>query len=158
MYRIGNAMDVHRLVENRKLFLGGVEIPYHLGLLGHSDADVLLHAICEAIIGALGKGDLGKHFPDKDPKYKDIDSKLLLKEVNQLMINEGYELVNLDASVLLEEPRLAPHISIINSTIASILGVELSQINVKAGTMEGLGIVGNKEGIIATCSVLIKKR
>lgn len=158
MFRIGHAIDVHRFARDRKLFLGGIEIPYPVGLFGHSDADVLLHAICESIIGALGKGDLGKHFPDNDEKYKNIDSKLLLNNVIVLMEREGYEIVNLDSSVLLEEPLLSPYINKIRETISKICRCDVSSINVKAGTMEKMGFVGNKEGIMAIATVLLRKR
>ncbi|HHU27750.1 TPA: 2-C-methyl-D-erythritol 2,4-cyclodiphosphate synthase [bacterium] len=157
MYKIGHAIDVHKFASNRKLFLGGVEIPYSLGLLGHSDADVLLHAITEAIIGALGKGDLGTHFPDNDEKYKDIDSKLLLQHVLKMMKEEGYQIVNIDSSVLLEQPRLSPYIERIRETIAILCNTDTKNINVKAGTMEKMGFIGNKEGIMAIATVLLKK-
>ena len=158
MLRIGQAMDVHRFETGRKLILGGIEIPYEKGLLGHSDADVLLHAITEAILGALGLGDLGEHFPDNDQKYKDIDSSILLKEVIKMMEDREYQIVNIDTNLSLEEPKLKNYKPLIRKNVANIMKIEEERVNVKAGTMEKLGFVGNKEAVIATCVVLLKKR
>lgn len=156
--RIGQSIDIHQLVEGRPLILGGVEIPYEKGLKGHSDADVLLHAIIESIIGALGLGDIGKHFPDTDPKYKGISSMILLEKAYELMIHEGYEIGNIDSLVLCEEPKMAPHIPMMRQNIAHVLKCDISQINVKATRGERLGFVGRKEGIVAQCVVLLNKK
>ena len=158
-YRIGHGYDVHRLVEGRPLFLGGVEIPYHLGLLGHSDADVLLHAVMDAILGALGEGDIGKHFPDTDPAYGGIDSKLLVGRVFALLEARGYAIGNIDATVIAQKPKLAPHIPAMRLTIASLLGCEPEAVNVKATTEEGLGFTGRLEAISAhaVCLLTLKK-
>ncbi len=155
--RIGHGYDVHRFCEGRKLFLGGVEIPYELGLLGHSDADVLLHAVCDALLGAAALGDIGKHFPDSDEKYKGIDSLLLLKEVYSKIKEYGYRVVNIDATIIAQVPKLAPYISNMVSVIADALYIEEGAVNVKATTEEGLGFTGNKEGIAAHCVCLIDK-
>ena len=157
MIRIGQSRDIHKLVEGRNLILGGVKIDYEKGLLGHSDADVLTHAIIEAIIGALAKKDIGTHFPDNDDQYKDISSLKLLDETYNMMINEGYHLVNLDSLILIEEPKMAPHIDEMRTNIARHLHADLSQINIKATRGEGLGFVGRKEGVMAECVVLIEK-
>lgn len=157
MYRIGYASDIHRLVPNRKLILGGVEIPNSLGLLGHSDADVVIHALAEAILGALALGDLGKHFPDTDEKYRGIDSKIILKEVKQMMNEKGYVINNADVSISLEKPKLKNYIVDMRSTLANILDVDISQISIKAGTNEGVGAVGKEEACIATAIVLLRK-
>lgn len=158
MIRIGQSTDIHQLVEGRKLFLGGVEIPHTKGLLGHSDADVLLHAITEAMIGALGLGDIGAHFPDTDPKYKGIDSKVLLAETVALVHRHGYVVGNVDSTVLAEQPKLRPHIESMCETIAKILQVERSQVNVKATRGEKMGFVGREEGIMAQAVVLMIKQ
>ena len=158
MFRIGHSVDIHRLVENRKLVLGGVEIPYELGLLGHSDADVLLHAITESIIGALGLGDLGTFFPDTDPKYKGIDSKILTQEIVALMEEKGYEVNNLDCLLILEKPKMRPHIDSIKESIASLLHTSVDQINVKATTNEKLGEIGRNEAIQAHSVILLRKK
>lgn len=155
--RIGQGFDVHQLVENRRLVIGGVDIPYHKGLLGHSDADVLLHAICDAILGAAALGDIGKHFADTDAKFKDIDSRVLLREVRRLVADQGYQLVNLDATIIAQAPKMAPHISQMVSNIAADLGVENSNINIKATTTEKLGFTGRGEGIAAQAVVLLVK-
>lgn len=153
--RIGHGYDVHRLVEGRKLILGGVEIPYEKGLLGHSDADVLAHAISDSLLGAVALGDIGKHFPDSDLKYKGADSLKLLAEVAVLVKNEGYAIVNVDATVLCQAPKLAPHILKMREKLAVAMSVELSQVSVKATTEEGLGFTGSGEGIAvhAVCVV-----
>ncbi|MGL6229041.1 MAG: 2-C-methyl-D-erythritol 2,4-cyclodiphosphate synthase [Culicoidibacterales bacterium] len=158
MIRIGQSTDIHQLVEGRKLFLGGVEIPHTKGLLGHSDADVLLHAITEAMIGALGLGDIGAHFPDTDPKYKGIDSKILLAETVALVHRHGYVVGNVDSTVLAEQPKLRLHIESMCETIAKILQVERSQVNVKATRGEKMGFVGREEGIMAQAVVLMIKQ
>ena len=155
--RIGHGYDVHRLVEGRKLILGGVEILYEKGLLGHSDADVLLHAISDSLLGAAALGDIGKHFPDSDEKYKGADSLVLLAEVARILRENGYFTVNVDATVLAQVPKLAPHIPQMRKNIASALGVDVNDVSVKATTEEGLGFTGNKEGIAAHAVCLIDK-
>lgn len=156
--RIGYGFDIHQLVEGRKLILGGMEIPFEKGLLGHSDADVLLHAITDALLGALALGDIGKHFPDTDPKFKDADSRVLLRHCYKLILDKGYELANLDATVVAQRPKLIGFIPEIRATIATDLGVETDQVSVKATTSEKLGFVGREEGISATAVVLIQKK
>jgi 2-C-methyl-D-erythritol 2,4-cyclodiphosphate synthase len=156
--RIGHGYDVHRLVTGRKLIMGGVDIPYEKGLLGHSDADVLLHAISDAILGALGEGDIGKHFPDTDPVYKGADSMKLLAHVMALADERGYELGNLDATIIAQRPRMAPHIPAMRQNIARVLNSMAEQVNVKATTEEGLGFTGSEEGISAHAVVVILKR
>lgn len=158
MYRIGHANDTHRLVEGRKLILGGLEIPYKKGLLGHSDADVLLHAISEAIIGALGMGDLGEWFSDKDERYKDMPSSYFVSEVYRVMDEKGYMINNLDATVYLEEPNLVGYKDEMKKNIASLLHTEARKINIKATRGEGLGYIGKKEGISAeaVCLIVLK--
>ena len=156
--RIGQSIDIHQLVENRDLILGGVKIPYEKGLLGHSDADVLVHAIAEAIIGALALGDLGTHFPDNDSKYEGISSLLLLEEVYKMMITNNYVIGNLDATILIEEPKLAPYKKQMQQNIANILHCDINQVNIKATRGEKLGFVGNKEGVIAQAVVLLEEK
>ena len=158
MYRIGNARDIHKLVEGRKLYLGTVEIPFEKGLLGHSDGDCLAHAIVNALIGAMGLGDIGKFFPDNDPKYKDIQSSYFLIEVKNLLKKEKFEIVNIDSIVMLEKPILRPFIDSICENIASLLEIRKDQVNVKATRGEGLGFVGEGLGIEASAVVLIKKK
>jgi 2-C-methyl-D-erythritol 2,4-cyclodiphosphate synthase len=155
--RIGNGLDVHALVSGRNLVLGGVTIPFERGLKGHSDADALLHAICDAVLGALGEGDIGAHFPDTDPRYKDADSRTLLRTIWQRAVAEGYSLGNVDATVVAEAPKLAPYIRQMTANIASDLGVGIEQVNVKATTTEGLGFAGRGEGIAALATVLLIK-
>lgn len=155
--RIGQGFDVHRLVTGRPLIIGGVTIPYEKGLLGHSDADVLLHAISDAILGALGAGDIGKHFPDTDPAYKDADSFLLLEKVWQLAEQAGYKLVNLDAVIMAEKPKMAPYIDRMRERIAQGLKAGKEQINIKATTCEKLGFVGREEGIASQAVVLLSR-
>ncbi len=158
MIRIGHGYDVHRLTENRKLILGGVEIPNNdIGLLGHSDADVLLHAISDSLLGAAALGDIGKHFPDSDEAYKDADSLELLRKVNALIKNEGYSVANVDATLLAQAPKLAPHILSMRENIAKALEISIDCVSVKATTEEGLGFTGHKEGIAAHAVVLIEK-
>ena len=144
--RVGLGYDVHRLVENRKLILGGVEIPYDKGLLGHSDADVLLHAIMDSLLGACALGDIGKHFPDNDPRFKDISSVVLLKHVGELVRQSNYEIINLDATVVLQQPKIAPYIKKMRENIALALNVKIEQVSVKATTSEELGFIGMGDG------------
>ncbi len=155
--RIGYGFDIHQLVEGGKLILGGVEIPFEKGLLGHSDADVLLHAITDALLGALALGDIGQHFPDTDPQHKDADSRKLLKHCYKLVKENGYCLSNLDATVVAQRPKLMSYLPEIRKTISEDLEVELDQVSVKATTSEKLGFVGREEGISATAVVLIQK-
>ena len=154
--RIGQGFDVHALVAGRKLVVGGVEIAHDKGLLGHSDADVLLHAICDALLGAAALGDIGKHFPDSDPKYKGIDSRELLREVAKLLRDRGRRVVNVDATIIAEAPRMAPHIPAMVANIADDLAIEPHYINVKATTTEKLGFTGRGEGIAAQAICLIE--
>ena len=154
--KIGQGFDVHALVAGRKLMMGGVEIPYHLGLLGHSDADVLLHAICDALLGACALGDIGRHFPDSDPRYKGIDSRTLLRQVGKLVAERGYRLANLDATIIAQAPKMAPHIPVMAANIAADLGVAVEAINVKATTTEQLGFSGRGEGIAAQAICLLE--
>lgn len=156
--RIGSGYDVHKLVENRDLILGGVKIPYEKGLLGHSDADVLLHAIADALLGAAALGDIGKHFPDTDPQYKGADSRMLLSHVLDLISAEGYCIINLDATVIAQKPKLAPYIQEMREHIAETLGLLVSQVNVKATTEEGLGFTGAGLGIAATAVCLLEEK
>ena len=156
--RIGYGYDVHKFASNRKLILGGVEIPYEYGLAGHSDADVLLHAITDALLGALALGDIGRHFPDTDIKYKNVDSRILLRNVYQMVNEKGYELGNLDATVVAQLPKLSPYIDRIREMIASDLKTEVENVSVKATTSEGLGFTGRKEGISASASVIIIRK
>ena len=155
--RIGHGYDVHKLVENKPLILGGVNIPYEKGLLGHSDADVLLHAISDSLLGAAAMGDIGKLFPDNDPQYKGADSLELLKQVYNHLQEKGYHLVNLDATVLAQKPKLRPYIDTMRENIASALGVDADFISIKATTEEGLGFTGEGKGIAAHCVCLISK-
>lgn len=145
--RIGMGYDVHKLVEGRDLIIGGVKIPYEKGLLGHSDADVLLHAISDALLGAAALGDIGKHFPDTDPAYKGADSLKLLAQVGKLLENECYFIENIDATIIAQAPKMRPHIDVMRHNIADALGIDISQVNVKATTEEGLGFTGKGEGI-----------
>lgn len=154
--RIGQSIDIHQLVEGRKLILGGVEIPYEKGLKGHSDADVLLHAIIESIIGALGEGDIGKHFPDTDDRYKGISSMILLEETYKLMNEKGYKIGNVDAIIMTEQPKMAPHIPTMRNNIAKALHCDVTQINVKATRGEKLGFVGRGEGIVSQAVCLLE--
>ncbi len=156
--RIGYGYDVHKFEKGRKLILGGLEIPHSMGLLGHSDADVLLHAITDALLGALALGDIGKHFPDTDPKYKGADSRVLLRGAYALLHEKGYELSNLDATVVAQEPKLAPHINSMRVLIAKDLNVSVEDVSVKATTSEWLGFVGRNEGIAASATVLIVRK
>ena len=153
--RIGQGFDVHRLVAGRKLVIGGVEIAYEKGLLGHSDADVLLHAICDALLGAAALGDIGKHFPDSDSRYKGIDSRKLLREVAALVASKGFAMENVDATIIAQAPRMAPHLSAMVANIASDLRIDTGRVNVKATTTEGLGFTGRGEGIAAQAVCLL---
>lgn len=157
MIRIGQGFDVHQFAENRPLIIGGVEISYEKGLLGHSDADVLLHAISDAILGALALGDIGKHFPDTDPKYKGADSAELLSVVWEMVKEKGYRLGNLDATIIAQKPKMAPHIPRMVERIADLLEADPEQINIKATTTEKLGFIGREEGIAAMAVVLLVK-
>lgn len=158
MLRIGHGYDVHKLAESRKCIIGGVEIENNgIGLLGHSDADVLLHAISDALLGAAALGDIGKHFPDTDPEYSGADSLVLLQRVAQLLCNEGYKIVNIDSTVLAQAPKLAPHIEKMRNNIAKAVGIDASLVSVKATTEEGLGFTGEKLGIAAHAVCLIEK-
>ena len=155
--RIGHGYDVHKLVINRRLILGGVDIPYEKGLLGHSDADVLLHAISDALLGAAALGDIGKHFPDTDVAYKNADSALLLAKVGDILKNAGYKPSNIDATVIAQAPKLAPHIEQMRENIAKALSVDVSAVSVKATTEEKLGFTGSGEGISAHAVCIIEK-
>ena len=155
--RIGQGFDVHALVEGRRLIMGGVEVPYQLGLAGHSDADVLLHAICDALLGAVGLGDIGRHFPDNDPAFKGADSRKLLREVMRLVALEGFHVVNVDATIIAQAPKMAPYISQMEANIAADLDVDTGVVNVKATTTERLGYTGRGEGIAAQAVCLLMK-
>lgn len=155
--RIGMGYDVHRLVENRDLIIGGVNIPYERGLAGHSDADVLIHAIMDSILGAAALGDIGKHFPDTDPQYKGASSIALLKHVSGLIKEKGYEIINIDATIIAQSPKMAPHIWAMRENIAKALNIDVDQVNVKATTEEGLGFTGKGEGISSQSICLLKK-
>lgn len=155
--RIGHGYDVHRLVEGRKLILGGVDIPWEKGLLGHSDADVLTHAVMDALLGAAGLGDIGKHFPDTDPAYAGADSLKLLEHVTGLLWEHGFAVGNVDATILAQRPKLAPHIPLMRDNLAQVIGVDPGLVNVKATTEEGLGFTGSGEGMAAHAVALIEK-
>ncbi len=157
MHRIGIGYDVHRLEEGRKLIIGGVEIPHEKGLLGHSDADVLIHAVMDAILGALGAGDIGRHFPDNDAAFKDIDSRILLRRVSALMEERAYRIGNLDAVIIAQAPKMLPHIEAMKKNIAEDLGTDSERLNIKATTTERLGFEGRGEGIAAQVAVLLSK-
>lgn len=156
--RIGQSSDIHKLVAGRKLVLGGVEIPSDLGLLGHSDADALTHAVAEAILGALALGDLGRWFPDTDPKWEGVNSQIILKEVARMMDEKGYRIGNVDALVLIEKPKMAPHIQKMRENFAEALHCEIDRISVKATRGEGLGFVGERKGVLAQAVVLLKEK
>ncbi|MCM3117877.1 2-C-methyl-D-erythritol 2,4-cyclodiphosphate synthase [Neobacillus sp. MER 74] len=157
MFRIGQGFDVHQLTEGRPLIIGGISIPYEKGLLGHSDADVLLHTVSDACLGAIGEGDIGKHFPDTDPNFKDADSAKLMEHVWELVKNKGYELVNADCTIIAQKPKMAPYIEQMRVRIAELLEAEPEQINVKATTTEKLGFTGRGEGIASQAVVLLRK-
>lgn len=156
-FRIGQGFDVHAFAENRKLILGGLEIPYHLGLAGHSDADVLIHAICDALLGAASLGDIGHHFPDTDPTLEGVDSTLLLTKVKQSILAKGYAIGNIDATVIAQKPNLADYILPMRIRLAQVLDIDFEDINIKATTTEKLGFTGRGEGIAAQAVVLLKK-
>ncbi|MCK9280864.1 MAG: 2-C-methyl-D-erythritol 2,4-cyclodiphosphate synthase [Melioribacteraceae bacterium] len=157
-FRIGSGYDVHQFVLGRKLFLGGVEIPHSKGFNGHSDADILLHALCDALLGALALGDIGKHFPNTDETYKNIDSKILLKKVNELIISHDYLIGNIDATIVMELPKIAPYIPQIQKVISEILSIDKHDISIKATTSERMGFIGREEGAEAFATVLIYKK
>ncbi len=158
MFRIGHGYDVHRLVHDRPLIIGGVEIPHTLGLLGHSDADVLLHAVMDALLGAAALGDIGQHFPDTDPAYKGADSLELTRRVAALLDEKGYRVVNVDSTVCAQAPKLKPHIMAMRLNISAALGIDADAVSVKATTEEGLGFTGEMKGISATAVALIEKK
>ncbi|MEK3806558.1 2-C-methyl-D-erythritol 2,4-cyclodiphosphate synthase [Bacillus sp. FSL H8-0547] len=158
MFRIGQGFDVHQLTEGRPLIIGGIEIPYEKGLLGHSDADVLLHTVADACLGAIAAGDIGKHFPDTDPEFKDADSAKLLQHVWQLVKEKGYVLGNIDCTIIAQKPKMAPYIDQMRERIAELLEADADQVNVKATTTEHLGFTGRGEGIASQASVLIVKK
>ena len=157
MFRVGQSSDIHILVKDRDLILGGVKIEHELGLLGHSDADCLLHAIAESIIGAMGLGDLGTFFPDNDPQYKGMSSTKILKEVKDIMVKEGYSICNIDSLIMIQRPKMAPHIKQMRQNISGILDINIDQINVKATTGEKVGYVGREEGVNAQAVCLLEK-
>lgn len=158
MYRIGFGFDVHQLVQGSELWLGGVKIPAEKGALGHSDADVLLHAICDAMLGALALGDIGKHFPDTDSKFKNIDSKLLLQHVMQLISQKGYKVVNIDSSLCIEKPKIMPYAEAMRTVIAGLCNITIDDISIKATTNEKMGFIGREEGATAYAVVLLQKQ
>lgn len=158
MYRIGFGIDFHQLVEDRAFWLGGIQIPHTKGALGHSDADVLLHAICDAMLGALALGDIGVHFPDTSGEFKDIDSKILLKRSFDLIQQEGYIVVNIDSSLCLEAPKIKKYVPQMQETIATILNLSIKDVSIKATTTEKMGFVGREEGLVAYATVLLQKK
>lgn len=158
MYRIGQGFDIHRLVEGRKLIIGGVEIPHDKGLYGHSDADVLVHSIIDSLFGALSLGDIGTHFPDNDPAYKNIDSLVLLEKAYNLVKEKGYEINNLDNTITAEQPKMKPYILLMREKLSNVLGINIDLISIKAKTMEGQDSVGEKKAIIANSVVLLVKK
>jgi len=155
-FRIGYGIDYHQLAEGRKFMIGGVEVPHHSGGLGHSDADVLLHAICDAMLGALALGDIGVHFPDTDASFKDIDSKKLLARTAELVRSKGYRLVNLDSTICLQEPKIKRYVPAMQEAIAAVLSTEVTNVSIKATTTEEMGFVGRKEGVVAHATVLLE--
>ena len=155
-FRIGSGYDVHRLVEGRRLVLGGTDIPFEMGLLGHSDADVLIHAICDALLGAAALGDIGSQFPDTADEYKDIDSRRLLEKVNLLLVDQGWSVINIDCTVIAQRPKLAAYIPAMQARLAQTLAIEAEQISIKATTTEGLGFAGRGEGIAAQAIALLQ--
>jgi 2-C-methyl-D-erythritol 2,4-cyclodiphosphate synthase len=157
-YRIGTGTDFHQLAAGRELWIGGINIPHHKGAVGHSDADVLLHAICDALLGALSLGDIGMHFPDTDTSYKNIDSKILLAKTMELIRNEGYEVVNIDSTLCLESPKIRPYVTDMQKTIAGLTGLTDKDVSIKATTTEKMGFVGREEGLMAQATVLLKKK
>lgn len=157
-YRIGQGIDFHRMEEGRELWLGGIKIPHTKGAVGHSDADVLLHAICDAMLGALALGDIGVHFPDTDPQYKGADSKLLLAHCYKLITEKGYSIVNVDSTLLLQAPKIKPFVPRMQEAIARILELSIDDVSIKATTTEHLSFIGREEGVVATANVLLQKR
>jgi 2-C-methyl-D-erythritol 2,4-cyclodiphosphate synthase len=157
MYRIGQGFDVHQLTENRPLIIGGITIPYELGLLGHSDADVLLHTVADACLGAIGEGDIGRHFPDTDPQFKGADSAKLMEHVWSIVKQKGYKLVNIDCTIIAQKPKMAPYVPQMRERIAELLEGSIDQVNVKATTTEKLGFTGRGEGIASQVAVLLQK-
>jgi 2-C-methyl-D-erythritol 2,4-cyclodiphosphate synthase len=157
LYRIGQGIDFHQLIEGREFWLGGVLVPHNKGALGHSDADVLLHAICDALLGALGLGDIGKHFPDTDQSFKNIDSKILLQKSYELIAARGYKIVNIDSTILLQAPKIMKYVPAMQNAIAGILQVDVTDVSIKATTTEQLSFIGREEGIVATANVLLCK-
>ncbi|MBT6411725.1 MAG: 2-C-methyl-D-erythritol 2,4-cyclodiphosphate synthase [Betaproteobacteria bacterium] len=155
--RIGEGFDLHALVPNRSLVIGGVNIPHEKGLLGHSDADVLIHALIDALLGACGLGDIGQHFPDTDPKWKGVDSKLLLHKVYKLISGAGYQVVNIDSTIIAERPKLLPFIPEMRDVLSDLVGVKVDQVNIKAKTSERLGAIGREECVVATVTVLLSE-
>lgn len=155
--RIGSGIDFHQFAAGRELWIGGVKIPHHKGAIGHSDADVLLHAICDALLGALALGDIGVHFPNNDERYKDIDSKILLKECVAMINGKGYRIINIDSTLCLQEPKIKPYVPAMQETIAKICGIKISDVSIKATTTETMGFVGREEGLMATATVLLEK-
>ncbi len=156
--RIGSGIDFHQLVEGRDLWIGGVKIPHTKGALGHSDADVLLHAICDALLGALCLGDIGVHFPDTSSEFKNIDSKILLQRTMELISNEGYKVVNIDSTLCLQAPKIKPYVSLMQQAIATICNITIKDISIKATTTETMGFVGREEGLVAYATVLLSKQ
>jgi 2-C-methyl-D-erythritol 2,4-cyclodiphosphate synthase len=156
-YRIGSGVDFHQMVEGRELWIGGVQIPHHKGALGHSDADVLLHAICDAMLGALSLGDIGTHFPDTSVAYKNIDSKILLLKSFELISNAGYYIINIDTTLCLQSPKIKPYVEAMRKAIAGVLQINITDISIKATTTEQMGFVGREEGLMAYATVLLKK-
>jgi len=157
-YRIGQGIDFHKLVEGREFWLGGILIPHTKGALGHSDADVLLHAICDAMLGALSLGDIGQHFPDTDNAFKGIDSKILLEKTYRLVTEKEYFLVNIDATILLQAPKIRPYVDTMRNAIAGILNISAEDVSIKATTTEQLSFIGREEGIVATANVLLRRK
>lgn len=158
MIRVGQGFDVHKFEEGRPLIIGGIEIPHERGLVGHSDADVLLHTITDAALGAIGEGDIGRHFPDTDAAFKDVDSAILLEKIWELVNERGYVLGNIDCTVIAERPKMSPHIHAIQARVAELLKADVSQVNVKATTSEKLGFTGREEGIAAMATILLIKK
>ena len=158
MIRVGQGFDVHKFEEGRPLIIGGIEIPHERGLVGHSDADVLLHTITDAALGAIGEGDIGRHFPDTDAAFKDVDSAILLEKIWELVNERGYVLGNIDCTVIAERPKMSPHIHAIQARVAELLKADVSQVNVKATTSEKLGFTGREEGIAAMATILLLKK
>jgi len=156
-YRIGHGYDVHRFGEGDHIVLGGVKIPHHAGFIAHSDGDVLIHALCDALLGAIAAGDIGQHFPDSDEQYKDIESSVLLDKTNQLLVKQQYAIVNIDLTIVAQTPKMSPHIPVMLQNLSAVLGIDISQINIKATTTETLGFAGREEGIAVHSVVMLYK-